>query len=106
MSASQKKVMQDAFVPFSTGVRNCPGKPMAYQEVSLALAKTFWYFDFELAPGKEGQLGGGDPSFGVGRERQDEYQIYDIIAATHDGPNLVFKTRGDLYKDIEKHTQQ
>ncbi|KAF7521194.1 hypothetical protein G7054_g12513 [Neopestalotiopsis clavispora] len=106
MPASQRKAMHDAFVPFSIGVRNCPGKPMAYQEASLVLAKTFWYFDFALAPGKQGQLGGGDPSLGAGRERPDEYQIYDIIAATHDGPNLVFRTRGDLYKDIEKHGQQ
>jgi hypothetical protein len=88
--------MQDAFVPFSVGVRNCVGRPMAYQEANLVLAKTLWYFDFESPPGNEGQLGGGSPKMGVGRERENEYQIYDVIAATHDGPNLIFRPRGDI----------
>ncbi|KAI1781221.1 cytochrome P450 [Hypoxylon cercidicola] len=93
MPAAQRKQMQDMFVPFSLGTRNCPGKAMAYQEASLVLAKTLWYFDFEFAPGDLGKLGAGNPTLGTGRERGDEYQLYDIVIATHDGPNLIFTPR-------------
>ncbi|KAF6845032.1 cytochrome p-450 [Colletotrichum musicola] len=34
--------------PFSYGQRICIGKPMAYAEMSLAMAKMLWHFDFEL----------------------------------------------------------
>ncbi|RYP78428.1 hypothetical protein DL771_000613 [Monosporascus sp. 5C6A] len=98
--AAQLKVMQEAFVPFSIGARTCSGKAMAYAETSLVLARALWYFDFELAPGELGKLGGGNRGLGEGREREDEYQLYDVLSANHDGPNLVFRSRGDLWKDL------
>lgn len=91
--AAQRKQMLDMFVPFSLGVRNCPGKAMAYQEASLVLAKTLWYFDFSFAAGDLGKLGAGNAKLGTGRERENEYQLYDIVTATHDGPNLIFVPR-------------
>ncbi|KAI1380413.1 cytochrome P450 [Hypoxylon crocopeplum] len=91
-SAAQRKLMQDVFVPFSLGTRNCPGKAMAYLEASLVLAKILWRFDFELAPGELGKLGAGNHSLGKGREREDEFQLYDIVTSTHDGPNLIFRS--------------
>ncbi|OTA61523.1 cytochrome P450 [Hypoxylon sp. EC38] len=99
-SATQRKRMRDVFVPFSLGTRNCPGKAMAYQEASLVLAKTFWYFDFELAPGDLGKLGAGNRKLGTGREREDEFQLYDIVTSTHDGPNLTFMPRGNLHEEL------
>lgn len=88
--------MNEAFCPFSVGDRGCAGKPMAYLEASLVLAKTLWYFDFKPAPGKLGRIGGGSSEMGAGRNRVDEYQLYDVIAGQHDGPYLVFTPRGDV----------
>ncbi|KAG8163916.1 hypothetical protein KVR01_005834 [Diaporthe batatas] len=91
--AAQAAKMRSAFMPFSVGSRSCAGKAMAYLEASLVIAKTLWHFDFAAAPGELGRLGGGGPGKGFGRERPDEYQLYDIFASSHDGPCLVFTPR-------------
>jgi hypothetical protein len=86
--------MHDAFVAFSAGPRGCAGKAMAYLEASLVVARTLWYFDFELPLGQAGEAG-GYPG------RDSEYRLYDVFISIHDGPNLVFKERGDGCKDLE-----
>ncbi|KAI0389029.1 cytochrome P450 [Xylariaceae sp. FL0594] len=90
-SAAERERMNEAFTPFSIGYRGCAGKPMAYLETSLVIAKTLWHFDFELAPGELGKVGEGVAGRTDGRGRPDEYQLYDVIAGQHDGPYLVFK---------------
>lgn len=91
-----------AFIPFSIGDRACAGKPMAWLEMRLAIAKTLWYFDFEQAPGEAGKLGGGrEGSTEEGRGRVDEFQLFDSIVLDHHGPNLIFKPRGDFWRDLE-----
>ncbi|KAI1101092.1 cytochrome P450 [Jackrogersella minutella] len=97
----RKKVMRDAFVPFSLGPRGCAGKAMAYLEVSLVVAKTLWYFDFSQAPGSVGEIGAGVSGMGSGRERTGEFQLFDYFTSSHDGPYLTFHCRGDFYKDLE-----
>ncbi|KAI1076948.1 cytochrome P450 [Whalleya microplaca] len=99
-TAAQMKLMSEAFYPFSMGTRGCPGKAMAYMETSLVLAKVMWYFDFEVAPGSLGMVGGGSPSLGEGRQRENEFQLYDVASATHDGPNLCFRPRGEYIREI------
>jgi cytochrome P450 len=89
-----------AFAPFSVGSRSCGGRAVAYLEASLAVAKTLWYFDFERAPGEVGNLGEGGPGLGKGRERKNEFQVYDVVTAQHKGPNLVFKPRGQYWKEL------
>lgn len=94
--------MRRAFIPFSIGDRACAGKPMAWLEIRLAIAKTLWYFDFQRAPGEAGQLGGGrEGAIDEGRERADEFQLYESIVVDHTGPNLVFTPRGDFWRDLE-----
>lgn len=61
-----------------------------------------WYFDFEKAPGATGEVGGGAPGGDRLRARRDEFQLQDVIVADHDGPNLIFKTRGSFWKEIEE----
>lgn len=100
MSEAQRKLMQDAFSPFSLGTRGCVGKPFAYLEASLVLAKTFWYFDFERAPGPLGEVGGGGKTNEAGRHRRQEFQLYDGFTSTHEGPYLNFKPRGEHYKEL------
>ncbi|KAH8887993.1 cytochrome P450 [Thozetella sp. PMI_491] len=93
--------MRSAFAPFILGDRACAGKAMAYLETSLTVAKTLWYFDFEAAPGELGMAGGGIPGGTGGRDKVDEYQLYDIFTADHSGPNLIFRRRGDYWKELE-----
>lgn len=88
---STRKTMSDAFASFSIGPRNCVGKPLAYLEISLVLAKTLWYFDFEAAPGPLGSIGEGND-----RGRPDEFAIHDCFNSSHDGPFLVFKSRASV----------
>ncbi|EMR69095.1 hypothetical protein MGN70_009186 [Eutypa lata] len=90
-----------AFAPFALGDRGCAGKSMAYLEASLTLARTIWYFDFEKAPGEPGKLGEGEEGRKDGRHRTDEFQLYDIVTADHDGPNLVFRPRGDYWNELD-----
>ncbi|KAI1340366.1 cytochrome P450 [Xylariaceae sp. FL0016] len=97
---SEKRRMRDAFAPFSTGYRGCAGKPMAYLEMSLVIAKLLWYFDFSVAPGEVGEVGGGKVGDTAGRHRPGEYQLYDIFASSHDGPNLVFSQRNGYCRDL------
>lgn len=99
----QMRTMRRAHAPFALGDRGCAGKSMAYLEISLMLVKSLWYFDFERAPGVDGQLGnGGYANFKgeAGRQRVDEFQLFDMITAAHDGPLLTFKPRGEFWKDL------
>jgi hypothetical protein len=94
--------MNDAFAAFSIGYRGCAGKAMAYLESSLAVAKTLWYFDFETVLGELGEIGAGKIGDTTGRDRPGEFQLYDIFASDHDGPNLLFRPRGDYWKELAK----
>ncbi|KUI63048.1 Isotrichodermin C-15 hydroxylase [Cytospora mali] len=55
-----RKSMYEAFASFPIGPRNCVGKPLAYLETSITIAKTLWYFDFEPAHGPLGSIGEGN----------------------------------------------
>ncbi|KAI1322532.1 cytochrome P450 [Xylariaceae sp. FL0255] len=93
-----------AHVAFGFGDRNCLGKSMAYLETSLTLAKILWYFDFERAPGKAGKLGCGKEGSKDPWDQPDQFQIFDILGADHDGPNLIFHPRGDHWRDLTGQT--
>ncbi|KAI0006643.1 cytochrome P450 [Xylariaceae sp. FL0662B] len=94
-----RATMRRALAPFALGDRGCAGKAMAYLEASLAVAKTLWYFDFRTVEGPAGRVGGGTPGRDW-RDRVDEYQLYDIFTADHDGPNLVFKPRAGVKGEL------
>ncbi|KAI0880464.1 cytochrome P450 [Annulohypoxylon maeteangense] len=96
-----RAIMRRAFVPFALGDRACAGKAMAYLETSLTIAKTLWYFDFETAPTSAGKVGGGTPGRTDGRDRVDEYQLYDIFTADHDGPNVIFRPRAQFMDELK-----
>ncbi|KAI1392971.1 cytochrome P450 [Hypoxylon trugodes] len=98
-----KKRMREAFIPFSIGPRGCAGKSMAYLETCLVIAKSLWYFDFEAAPGSLGRVGEGQPGMELGRERKEEFQLYDTFTSMHEGPYLKFQPRGNYWKDLAKN---
>ncbi|KAH9908955.1 cytochrome P450 [Xylariomycetidae sp. FL2044] len=95
-----QSAIRRAFVPFSLGDRSCAGKALAYLEISLTIAKTLWCFDFEKASGEAGELGAGRVGAAPGRNRPDEYQMIDRFIADHEGPNLVFRTRGHYWEGL------
>lgn len=86
-------IARSAFFPFGLGDTSCLGKSMAYHEASLVLAKTLWFFDFEVARGEDEKLGEGKEGGQYGRERKEEYQLFDVAVADHDGPVLKFVRR-------------
>ncbi|KAI8630339.1 cytochrome P450 [Xylariaceae sp. FL1651] len=84
----------NAFAAFSVGPRGCAGKAMAYLEASLVVAKTLWYFDFEqVTEDVKGSKWPSHRTWGNVEERANEYQLNDIVVATHDGPWLKFYPR-------------
>ncbi|KAI0100758.1 cytochrome P450 [Nemania sp. FL0031] len=85
---------RNAFIPFSAGPRGCAGKPMAYLEASLVIAKTLWYFDFEDANINVPQAAK------LNDELQNEYQLNDIVVSTHDGPWLKFSPRATCAAEL------
>ncbi|RYP47706.1 hypothetical protein DL768_006296 [Monosporascus sp. mg162] len=97
-SEDQRKLMHDAFAAFSLGPRSCPGKAMAYLEMSLVLAKLIWYFDFAAAPGRLGEVG-ARKSGTVGSP--DEYELHDVFVSNHDGPYLLFQARDNTWRELE-----
>lgn len=96
----RRSLMRAAFAPFALGETGCLGKAMAYQEMSLVVARTLWYFDFAKAAGETGRLGEGEPGRSDGRGRKDEYQLIDLAVADHDGPNLVFRPRDEYWREL------
>lgn len=82
----QLKDMKAAFSPFSIGYRSCAGKPLAYLESSVTIAKTLWYFDIEV-PGDTGEQG-------------KVFEMKDQQGSDHSGPELRFRPREDHWKDL------
>ncbi|KAF8463063.1 benzoate 4-monooxygenase cytochrome P450 [Kalaharituber pfeilii] len=89
-----------AFAPFSLGPRSCIGRTLAYLELTIALARTVWMYDFDYAGGGREtrldnlkfveELGGG--------KRPIMYSIDDhhTAFASREGPNIRFIPRLDL----------
>lgn len=76
---------------FSMGSRGCPGKYLAWMEMSIVMAKLVYMFDMRQDP--KNPLGGGGPGAGRGRENANLYQTYDVFVSLHDGPMIQFKRR-------------
>ncbi|KAI1867118.1 uncharacterized protein JN550_007170 [Neoarthrinium moseri] len=89
-----------AFAPFIVGPRSCAGKPMAYSEVSLVIAKTLWYFDFQKAPGPLGEIGQGNKWEQNEIGHVNEFQIRDMFNENHQGPYLTFTPRDSLHHEL------
>ncbi|TPX17857.1 uncharacterized protein E0L32_002958 [Thyridium curvatum] len=85
--------LHSVFNPFSIGPRGCIGKPMAYMELTIGVARLVFGYDMQLAPGDLGRVGEGDPSLGKGRERAGEFQMRDIFVSKIDGPYVSFRPR-------------
>jgi cytochrome P450 len=85
-----------AFCPFSIGSRMCSGRNLAYMQLKLTLAHLLWRFDFRESPEETGR-GGGKEGLGLGRERRDEFQMWDALGFGRDGPMVELKLRSSMY---------
>ncbi|KAM7212583.1 Cytochrome P450 [Rhypophila decipiens] len=88
---------RSVFNPFSLGMRGCLGKGLANTEMMLTLATLLWTGDFKFAGGERGLVGrGGSGGFKdvLGRQRKNEYQLFDHVTSQKMGPWLQFKARG------------
>lgn len=86
-----REAMRKAFVPFSAGERICAGTPLAWQELTVTIARTIWYFDFQRAPGDEGSIGEVFVERTDGGEPIPVFETRDNFTAEHDGPYLSFQ---------------
>lgn len=75
-----------AFNPFSLGPRNCIGKNLAYMEMSIALARVIYMYDFRPAPGWEEA---NARCIGL----NGEFRMQDWFVADCKGPFLQFRVR-------------
>lgn len=71
---------RSAFCPFSLGSRGCIGKTMAYNELSLALARVLYKLDVRLE--KDDKSGEG---------LNGEYAQQDVFVSDRDGPLVQFR---------------
>jgi cytochrome P450 len=83
-----------AFNPFSIGTRQCSGRNLAYLQLKLTVAHILWRFDLRLTP-DEPRRGGGKAELGVGRGREDEFQLWDALGFGRDGPMVEIKYRDE-----------
>ncbi|RFU74504.1 benzoate 4-monooxygenase cytochrome p450 [Trichoderma arundinaceum] len=82
------------FTPFGAGRGSCIGKYLAYQEMSIVLARLIWLFDIRLDPSSNMGEGVGDAR--EGRECRNEFQLYDRFVSSQKGPMLQFRYREEL----------
>jgi cytochrome P450 len=80
-----------AFTAFGVGRTSCIGRYLAYQEISLVIARTVWLYDMRIEPGST--LGEGKKESGRSRQRKTEFQTLDRFVSMHEGPSLQFKRR-------------
>ncbi len=86
------EAQKSAFIPFSTGPRNCVGKNLAMMELLVTFARLVWLYDVRKLPGNT--TGQGARNHKVeGRRREDEYQLIDYFISKRDGPVVEFRQR-------------
>ena len=92
VSKADIKRAREAMCPFSLGSRRCIGIMVAYIEMRIALAALLWSYDLEEVQGG-GSRSGGRMNIEEGRERIDEFQLFDCFGADREGPILRFRQR-------------
>ena len=91
VTAESVAAVESIFYPFSYGPRACPGKQLAYLEMTITMAKILFLADVQAVEGDD--LGAGNPNLMWGRRNNMNYQLYDYFVAARDGPVVQFKAR-------------
>ena len=85
------RLARSAFTVFGYGRTSCVGKHLAYQELALTTARLLWSYEWRLKAGSG--AGEGRPGMGWGREKKNEFQLWDKFVSTSEGPLVEFKRR-------------
>ncbi|KAL9587473.1 MAG: hypothetical protein Q9203_003497 [Teloschistes exilis] len=101
-SATDLAATESAFAPFSSGSRGCPGKNLAYIELSIVMAKTLFRADVRLAEGDH--LGEGRTDLGWGRRNKSQFQTKDAFVSAREGPTVQFKAKACVAATEVVHT--
>ncbi|KAL8714556.1 MAG: hypothetical protein Q9220_001504 [cf. Caloplaca sp. 1 TL-2023] len=80
---------ESAFAPFSAGPRSCPGKSLAYLEMSIVIAKVLFHYDVRGLEGND--LGAGKADLTWGRREKAHFQTFDMFVSYRHGPMVQFK---------------
>ena len=72
VTAESIAAVESAFYPFSYGSRACPGKNLAYLEMTITMAKILYLGDVRAVEGSE--LGAGRTDMTWGRRNKMHYQ--------------------------------
>jgi cytochrome P450 len=89
---TQLNEMRLPFSPFSIVSRSCAGKPLAYLESRVTVAKALWYIDIEMP-----------------QTRRDENRILEMKdqqGSDHSGPDLHWTARGNHWQDLVGKTTE
>lgn len=90
-SAESVDKADSEFFPFSMGSRNCPGKRLAYQDLTTALARLVFRMEFQSIPGDT--RGEGSSTLMWGRRHKTQWQVDGALVVAGDGPLIQFKRR-------------
>lgn len=82
---------ESGFAPFSSGPRGCPGKNLAYLEMSITIAKVLFLYDVRAVEGND--LGAGKADLMWGRQNKEQFQTWDMFISFRYGPVVQFKVR-------------
>ncbi|KAI4187856.1 MAG: hypothetical protein LQ348_004018 [Seirophora lacunosa] len=91
VTAEDVAACEAAFAPFSIGPRACPGKKLAYLEISITMAKVLYLSDVQAVEGDT--LGAGSADLIWGRRRAACFQSRDTFVSQRDGPMVQFRSR-------------
>lgn len=80
-----------AFAPFSIGPRGCPGKTLAYLEMSIVMAKVLYLSDVQAVEGDD--LGAGMAHLIWGRRNKANFQTKNTFVSVREGPMARFRSR-------------
>jgi hypothetical protein len=95
----QVLLAKTASSPFSSGRSSCVGKYLAYQEMTIIVARMVWLFVMRLDP--EAELENPYKGVYVDKERHTEFPTFDGFVATHNGPMVQFKLRDRVALPLE-----
>ncbi|KAH8198346.1 hypothetical protein TruAng_007501 [Truncatella angustata] len=90
-SPEDVKLAQTAFQPFSIGPRHCVARSLALREMTFALARMFYLFDFEPVP-NSGRWMGSLPGIDTGNSHFIHEQI-DVFTSLEKGPEVKIKVK-------------
>jgi cytochrome P450 len=91
VTAESVQRAKSAFFAFSMGGSSCIGKQIAYQQMSITLARVLFRYDIRVKPGDS--TGAGGLHLEEGRKDPLEFQVDDVFSILTEGPMVEFNAQ-------------